>query len=79
MDLSSTSVNVTTLRRLRLKGIFRACHERTFTAMSADHGILMFSPTSTKVSSSYERRILEMGENNVLTKTNKRTCNDLKF
>lgn len=56
---------------LEIKGIFRAYDERTFTSMSADHGILMFSPTSTKVSSSYERRIFEMGEKNVLTRTNK--------
>ena len=30
-----------------ITGIFRACDERTFTSMSADHRILMFSPTST--------------------------------
>ena len=75
LDLSSTSINVISLWRFRIKGIFRACDERTFTAVSADHGILMFSPTSTKVSSSYERRIFEMGENNVLTKTNKLAMN----
>ena len=75
LNWSSTSINVISLWRLRIKGIFRACDERTFTAVSADHEILMFSPTSTKVSSSYERRNFEIGENNVLTKTNKLAMN----
>ena len=35
----------------------------------------MFSPTSKLVLTSYERRILEMGENNALTKTNKLIMN----
>lgn len=46
-----------------------------FNAMSADHRISMFSPTSKLVLTSYERRILEMGENNALTKTNKLAMN----